>query len=154
VGTHIDERRLALERQLSGIDQRAAGLKKRRDAAFDLLTDRAATVKNQARKMLHEIEQDEMQLSIERQAVLSELDRVPATERDPALMRSALEAYLALYEAADVATRNRLNRALCEAIGSHPIIRRKEPERQRWSKLEVKWPAVDSYTPAQLRQNA
>lgn len=137
--------RRALERRLAQIDQEAGALKRRRDAAFDLLADRNAAVTAQARKMLSELERDEQALAATRAVVLGDLaGSKPIDERDPAVLREALSAYRDLYDAAPIATRNRLNRALCAALGSHPRIYRDGKPKSRWSVIRVEWPELDA----------
>lgn len=151
-GIDIEAREREVQRQLADIDQAAGALKRRRDAAFDLLAERGAA-QRQARKMLAEIEQDELALHVRRTTLLQEMG-APQSDRDPAVLRQALAAFLSHYEQADRATRNRLNRALCSVVGSHPVIRRKDPKRRRWSQIEVSWVAVEALSLPEANQQA
>lgn len=143
------ERRLLA--RLAEIDRKAAALKKRRDAAFDLLADRDAGIAKQARKMLTEVESDEMTLAVQRQTVLGELAHEPIHARDPQRLGDALANFATRYEKASAQTRNRLNRALCAAIGSHPRVYREDPTKGRWSKIVVVWPEVDALLKGRVR---
>lgn len=137
------ERERKLLRRLAEIDQRKAALKRRRDQAFDLLEDSEPAVKAQARKLLTEIEGDEIELSLQREQVQVELSREPATGRDAKRLAEALAEFGARYKQEPVRSRNALNRALCAAIGSHPRVYRIGPA-NRWSEISVVWPEIDA----------
>lgn len=101
-------------------------------------------MKRQARKLLTEVERDETALVAARAIVVGELADEPVTQRDPAVLREALAVYHDRYERADLAVRNRLNRALCAAIGSHPRVYRIGKPKSRWSVVEVRWPELEA----------
>lgn len=132
--------RRKLERRLAQLDEEAAKLKARRDAAFDLLTSKKRALQSQAHKLLQETEADEAALAAQRATILGELATAKPVQRNPAELRQALQAFAKGYKRANVATRNRLNRALCAAIGSYPRIYRDGMPRHRKAPVRVSWP--------------
>ena len=148
----LRDRQMQLERGLAKLDQDAAALKKRRDRAFDLAEDSSAAVARQARRMLAEIDTDEMQLEVRRQALLTELAQSPAPRRDPEAMRAALQRYVQIYEGEPLRSRNELNRALCKAIGSHPVVYRVGKSNRWRDNLLVVWPELDELRPLKTPQ--
>lgn len=145
-GTRPRPERRKLERRLAKIDQESAALKARRDRALDLLMDSDPGVVRQVRGALADLDRDETALWAAREAILGELAAVPAPKTDAAAVTALLEKFGALYETATTKQRNAMNRALCAALGSHPILRR-EGEGGRGSRWRVtyalKWPGVD-----------
>ncbi len=144
------ERERQLTQRLARIDQEAAALKSRRDRAFDLLGDANGAIQRQARKALEDVERDEMQLAIQRQAVVAELAAAPpSAKRDPELIHAELRRYREVYEGEDPRSRNELNRAMCALIGSHPKVYRfggpSEP-------AIVEWPELDTLRRASARK--
>ena len=120
-----DDRRRRLHHQLGEIDQRAAGTRRRRAAAFDLLGDPDPAMHGQARKLLGEIEEDERALEVTRRLLEAEYATLPkAPGRDAGALREALGHLRELYDAAPARWRNGANRRLCAMIGGHPTIAR------------------------------
>lgn len=130
----------SLERRIASLDAEEARLAKRRDTAFDLLDDSTAAVKAQARKMLTDVERDEIGLHAQREALRGEQVRVATDTRTVDGLREALRAYGELYDGATVRQRNALNRALVAAIGSKPVIERLGAT--KWATVRITWPAV------------
>jgi len=133
-------RRRRLERARARLDQDEAALATRRSRALDFLADAEPRVVAQARKALLAIDADEAELYLRRDVVrgeLAQLDQAAATIVD---VGAALARYREHYERASVRQRNLLNRALCAAVGSHPIVARDEDH--RWGTVSVSWPAV------------
>ncbi len=146
------ERERQLTQRLARIDQQAASLKNRRDRAFDLLTDASAAIQRQARKALEDVERDEMELAIQRQAVVAELAAEPRrVTRDPDLMRAELRRYREVYEGEDARSRNELNRAICALIGSHPKVYRFGGANDA---AVVEWPELDTLRRVSARKSA
>lgn len=133
----------SLERQIGMIDAEEARLAKRRDTAFDLLDDPTPAVKAQARKMLTDVERDEGALHAQREALRGEIVRVATDTRTAAGLREALALYAATYDAATTRQKNQLNRALCTAVGSHPVVERMGTT--KWATLRITWPAVSKH---------
>lgn len=138
----VAEQQRQLGSRLAHLDQSLAALKSRRDAAFDLLADSDREMQSQARKMLSEVERDEAAIGATRGVLLGELASVPTPRRDPAMLREGLAAYRETYARRTTVERNRLNRALCAAIGSNPRVYRDGKPRSKWSTVRVEWPEV------------
>lgn len=141
--TDDTQRERDLQRRLATFDQRLAALKQRRDTAFDMLGE-SGTVAKQARKLLQDVERDEMEIAVQREAILGELARTTsAPKRDPYWLHEQLRQYLRVYCGADVPTRNRLNLGLVTAIGSRPRVYKVGAEPLvEWTELEnLKSPA-------------
>ena len=90
--------------------------------------------------MLEEIDQDEAALNLARQTVVQEISVAPSAKRDAADLIAAVLQYRERYEAAPIRTRNRLNRELCAALGSHPKLYRFK----RYDDPLVDWPELDA----------
>ncbi len=116
--------RRKLEHRLAAIDQKAAALKERRDAALDLMLDKNPGVVRQVRTALAELDRDESALWASREAVLGELASLDAPTHDVVALAALLPRYGEMYETMAPRDRNILNRALCAALGSHPVLRR------------------------------
>lgn len=145
-GAPSDDREKHLQRRLAAVDQRAAALKRRRDAAFDLLGSGDATLERQARQALTELDTDEMELRVQREAVLGELARIPsATRRDPEALRAQIAQFVRVYQRAGTRRRNELNRALVRAIGSHPVLYREgDGKAANRAPITILWTALTS----------
>ncbi|HEV7180152.1 MAG TPA: recombinase family protein [Candidatus Baltobacteraceae bacterium] len=136
-----------LNRQLARFDQSLASLKQRRDAAFDLLADKNSQMSNQARKALAEVDRDEMEIAVRREAALGELARCTASgRREVKVVAEMLASYRAVYENATTRGRNELNRLLVHALGDRPMI-----HKTKQGTVYVTWDIIDrlpSRTPA------
>lgn len=148
LGPHASRTR-ALYRRISDLEQRTAALKARRDAAFDLFADPDPAVRNQARRLLAEVDSDEGALEREREIVLAELSASPAPRRDADELEALLGSLASLYDAATIRERNALNRALCAHLGSHPTIERPDgpnasPATRRYVPATITWPEADA----------
>lgn len=143
-GAPGDDRERQLQRRLAAVDQRAAALKRRRDSAFDLLGSGDAVLERQARQALTELDADEMELRVQREAVLGELARIPTTERrDPDALRAHIAQFVRVYQRAGTRRRNELNRALIRAIGSHPVLAREgDGKAANRAPIVISWPQV------------
>lgn len=124
----------AIARRLAGLEQREARIVARRLAALDLLSDPILAV--QGKRALVDLAGEEQSLEVERQALTSEAVRVEPV-RDAAAIRTLLGRFSDEYEAATAADRNLLNRRLCAAMGSHPVLRRLADRSVTLSWLEV-----------------
>jgi DNA invertase Pin-like site-specific DNA recombinase len=137
-----DEKRIRLlHRNLAQIDQEAAKLKERRDAALDLFTSLRGVAKGEVEQSLTEIGADQSALRARKEAILGELAATPSKKRDPGKLGAAIN-YRADYEHFSLRERNEWNRALCAMLGSHPIVNR-VGDRRGFSPLVVSWPQVD-----------
>jgi hypothetical protein len=134
-----------IHRRLADIDQRAAGLKQRRDAAFDLYASATGgddRPKMQARKLLREIENEEVALERELESVSAEASVVEADHRNAAEVYAALQAYAKEYARANTRNRNALNRGLCVMVGGWPTLRR--AGRHRTHAVTIDWPEAEA----------
>jgi hypothetical protein len=132
-----DER--SLNRRLAALDEEEARIKKRRNAAFELVTDENAGIARQARLILSDVDADEVGLHAQRQAVLSQMATSGKAKYTVEQVESALEQFEGIYMGAGIESRNAMNRALCAMIGSHPVLKR-TGSGGRWAKVEVEWP--------------
>lgn len=137
--------RRALERQLARIDQRTAALADRRDRALDLLGDADEAIRRQVRAALATVDADQAALEAERNVVTGELEAIAAPRRDLATVLVAVERFQKTFGRVTARQRNAASRALVEAVGSRPEIRR-IGKGGRASSYEVvlTWPAVDA----------
>lgn len=149
-GTQDDDRERQLQRQLAAIDQKGAALKRRRDAAFDLLGSGERALERQARQTLTEIDADEGAIHVEREAVLGELARIPhAQARNPQALLAALGSFGKVYTRASLRKRNELNRALVAIVGEHPVlVRDGEGKGAVRAPIRIAWPQITLFTAA------
>ena len=143
-----DEKRAALERRLAQLDQRGAAVKQRRDRAFDMLGDKGDAVDRQARQALREIDGDEMEIHATREAILSEMRRTESPARDEKALRDMLRGYRKTYAKVSSLRKNELNRLLCRATGSFPLLKRvgplgKHPGKGPGAEAVFWWPEMD-----------
>jgi len=138
------DRARGLQRSLTALERRGEALKARRDAAFDLLADKSAALKAQARKQLVDVNTDEAKIDLQRQAILAELAAERPPERNPEELLAAIRAFAKVYQHASPRVRNQLNRALCVAVGGHPTLNRESGRRDRHAPATVSWPQADA----------
>jgi DNA invertase Pin-like site-specific DNA recombinase len=139
-----------LNRRLSGIEQREAVVKSRRDAALDLLSDPSATMKKQGKKALLELESDERSLGVERGLILAEIANTPAPAvRQPEDAAALLEGLVETYWALELRERNELARALCQTLGSHPRVSRKG---KKSTTISLTWPELAAFEVSTINQ--
>jgi DNA invertase Pin-like site-specific DNA recombinase len=132
-----------LNRRLSGIEQREAQVKSRRDAALDLLSDPSAAMKKQGKKALLELESDERSLGVERGLILGEIAATPApVVRQPEDVAVMLNGLVETYWALELKERNELARALCYTLGSHPRVNR---DAKKPSTISLTWPELAAF---------
>lgn len=143
-GSKGDDRERQLHRRLAVVDQRAAALKRRRDSAFDLLGSADPALERQARQALAELDTDEMELRVQREALLGELARIPSSaRRDPAALALQIKQFMRVYQRAGTRRRNELNRALVRVIGSNPVLYREADGKQaNRAPIVIAWPEV------------
>ncbi len=141
-GNSAAEARRALLRRLGTLDGDAARLKARRDRAFDLLGEDDALIVAQARKMLTDGALDENALAVKAEALRAQLATLEAAEkpRDAQTLLALVSTYRETYAALTPRRQNLLNRALCAALGSHPIVDRTADH--RWARVTMEWADV------------
>jgi DNA invertase Pin-like site-specific DNA recombinase len=130
--------RRRLERALAKIDQVEAKIAGRRDAALDLYADSGA--RRQAVEALTTIDADLAALHVQRETIRGDLAALETTRRDPDAMRKILGRYDDVYALATLRQRNHLNRLVCAAVGSHPVLDRDADH--KWGTVIVRWPEV------------
>ena len=135
-----EEKNAPERKQLAAIaklDQQAAALKKRRDVAFDMLSESDDALIEQAKRVLREVNLDERELET-RRAVLLDAHAAPiARRRNVAEVRFYLDELTRVYDRIGTIQRNQLSRALCRHMGSHPKLVRDGALR---STLRIEWP--------------
>lgn len=132
----VDLRRRRLTRALAKIDQDEAKIAGRRDAALDLMAESGA--RRQAVAALTTLDADLAALHVQRETIRGELVSLETAQRDPAALRAVLDRYREVYGRASLRQRNALNRALCAAVGSHPVVDRDGA--RKWATVVVSWP--------------
>ncbi|GAC1546148.1 MAG: hypothetical protein NVS2B17_29160 [Candidatus Velthaea sp.] len=145
--TGANERR-ALERKLADLDQRAAAMKQRRDAAFAMACDVDPMLVAQARRALREIEGDERALEIEQQATLALLMRTVPNRREADEIRTAIEFHRDGADDLTVFERAEFHRRFVRMIGERPTITRERRTRKNGraavdDPIVIAWPAVE-----------
>ncbi len=129
---------------LAKIDQRAAALKLRRDAAFDLLAAGDPALVEQAKQLLRDVNADESELQLQR-SVLVTSDSVPiAAVRDAGELRATLAQIRETYDLASERRRNEISRAFCRYVQSHPRLVR---EGRSIKSLRIEWPELGIVVP-------
>ena len=139
-GIDVHAKRRQVQRELSQLEQREAEIAAVRTGALLLAVDSDPDVLEQARHALRDVAASESEIYARREALHGELAATDVPARSADVLREALRNYGALYKSAPIARRNSLNRLLCEAVGSFPIVRRAGGG--RWAPLEISWPAV------------
>jgi len=142
----------ALNRRLSGIEQREAQVKSRRDAALDLLLDPSGAMRKQGKKALLELEGDERTLGVERGLVLAEIANMPApVVRQPEDAAELLDGLVDTYWALELRERNQLARALCQTLGSHPRVNR---EGKKSTTIALTWPELAAFEVPSIKRKS
>lgn len=138
--------RRKLERSLAQLDQRVAALSDRRDRALDLLSDPNPAVGRQVRRALTQVDADEAALVATREALLGQIAQLERPRRDPRHLRNLLTAFPDIYaDQESLSAKSALARALVDAIGGRPELRRIGPggRGQRYD-VAMSWPVVDN----------
>ncbi len=139
-GGDVQAKRRQVQRELSRLEQREAEVAAVRNGALLLASDADPKVVEQARRALRDVSASESEIYARREALHGDLASTEVPVRNADALREALRSYGSLYKSAPIARRNSLNRLLCEAVGSYPVVRRTSGG--RWAQLEISWPAV------------
>lgn len=132
-----------LQKRLDSIETKEKEIPARREQAFELLSDTEAAVKNQAKKMIAQLDSDEAALAAEKEAVLLLLSSASSprtTQNTTQELQGMLARAAQSWPKFSNERKNEVARALCQAVNSFPRLYRAQ---ERYPvEAVVSWPEV------------